>query len=187
MKVLVVNSIPVVRQTILSSLGRLGYQRAVDVSDIKSALYRIGQESHDLIITDLNLSDGWGLTFIQAVRACPRNFQARLVVITHARHTDRIDELKKSGVAHCLFLKKPGDLKRLNEMISDLFDPIQGEPESIEQPATKETFMSVYGQHESGSTDIVDDKLVMVFDNARLSICLDDLLQNAKLELFPAR
>ena len=190
MKVLVVNSVPVMRETILDALERLGYYRAVNAPTIEAAQCQLLADSHDLIITDLSLTDGWGMQFIKAVRSCPKNYQAKLIVITHAKHTDRIDELKACGVAHCLFLKRPGDLRRLEEMIEDLFTRLAhpvAKPDTIEKPASKETFLEVYDRHEEGSTEIVDDKLILVFDNARLSICLEDLLQNAKLEVFPAR
>lgn len=187
MKVLIVNSVPVMKQTITQAMERQGYYHFEEADSIESAKTSM-QERFDLIVTDLNLSDGWGMDLIEAIRSCPLNGNARLIVITHARHTDRIDELKACGVRHCLFLKRPSDLQRLETLIDDLLDRLPDRPPRpvlVEQPASKESFLEIYGSHEEGSTEIIGDRLIMAFDNARLSICLDDLLKHAKLEVMP--
>lgn len=176
------------KQTITLAMERQGYYHFDEADSIETAKLKL-DETFDLIVTDLNLSDGWGIDLIESIRNCPRNGNARLIVITHARHTDRIDELKACGVGHCLFLKRPSDLQRLEELIDGLLERLPGRPPRpvlVEKPASKESFLEVYESHTEGSTEIVGDKLIMAFDNARLSIGLDDLLRHAKLEVMPS-
>src|SRR4051794_34500723 len=84
--ILVVDDMGVVRDPIATGLRGAGY-RAVSAADAKEALAAIQTHKPALILLDLNMPDGDGLSVIRAMNAMPEEFHAPVILLT--AETDR--------------------------------------------------------------------------------------------------
>lgn len=123
-KILVLDDEDGVRAVMTDLLREMGYS-PLAVGTIHQARGLLKQESYDLILSDVRLSDGNGLDFLQEVRQIQP--QARLVVMTGFGSLDSAVEAIRLGVFD--YLVKPVNISRLKVTLERLeqFQQLQSE------------------------------------------------------------
>ncbi len=111
--ILVVDDEPDLRTLYELTLLREGY-RVETAETVAQALTHLGERQFDVVITDMRLPDGLGLTVIQALRAQQR--KERCVVITAYGSAENAVESLKAGAFD--YLTKPVDLKQFRSVIA---------------------------------------------------------------------
>lgn len=123
-KILVLDDEDGVRAVMTDLLREMGYS-PLAVGTIHQARGMLKQESYDLILSDVRLSDGNGLDFLQEVRQIQP--QACLVVMTGFGSLDSAVEAIRLGVFD--YLVKPVNISRLKVTLERLeqFQQLQSE------------------------------------------------------------
>lgn len=112
-RVLVVDDEPDLRTLYELTLLRAGYQ-VETAATVTQALEQLQAQSFDVVITDMRLPDGLGLTVIQHIRAEKR--KERCIVITAYGSAENAVESLKAGAFD--YLTKPVDLKQFRSVVS---------------------------------------------------------------------
>jgi two-component system response regulator PilR (NtrC family) len=112
-QILVIDDEPDLRTLYELTLLREGYRVEI-AENVEQALAHLGERQFDVVITDMRLPDGIGLTVIQALRAQHR--QERCVVITAYGSAENAVESLKAGAFD--YLTKPVDLKQFRTVIA---------------------------------------------------------------------
>ncbi len=100
MKVIVVDDEPIIRMDLKEILKELGYEVVGEASAVKEMLSLIDDVVPDVVLMDINLSDGNALTVAKDVAK-----KAALVVITAYANKEFIEMAKDAGVVG--YLVKP--------------------------------------------------------------------------------
>ncbi len=112
-RILVVDDEPDLRTLYELTLLRAGYQ--VDTAaTVDEALQQLRVQSFDVVITDMRLPDGLGLTLIQHIKAEKR--KERCIVITAYGSAENAVESLKAGAFD--YLTKPVDLKQFRSVVA---------------------------------------------------------------------
>lgn len=112
-RILVVDDEPDLRTLYELTLLRAGYQ--VDTAEnVSEALQQLGAQSFDVVITDMRLPDGLGLSLIQQLKANKR--KERCIVITAYGSAENAVESLKAGAFD--YLTKPVDLKQFRNVVA---------------------------------------------------------------------
>lgn len=112
-RILVIDDEPDLRTLYELTLLRAGYQ--VDTAGtVAQGLQQLGAQSFDIVITDMRLPDGLGLTVIQQLKAEKR--KERCIVITAYGSAENAVESLKAGAFD--YLTKPVDLKQFRGVIA---------------------------------------------------------------------
>lgn len=118
-QILVVDDEPDLRTLYELTLLREGY-RVETAGSLAEALAHLSERSFEVLITDMRLPDGLGLTLIQQIKAQQR--KERCVVITAYGSAENAVESLKAGAFD--YLTKPVDLKQFRAVIaSAVLDP----------------------------------------------------------------
>jgi len=121
-RILVVDDEPDLRTLYELTLLREGY--LVDAAaTVQEAQALLGQQSFDLVITDMRLPDGTGIDLLKVVRAQQR--RERCIVITAYGSAENAVESLKAGAFD--YLTKPVDLKQFRGVVAAA---LQGAPAS---------------------------------------------------------
>jgi two-component system chemotaxis response regulator CheY len=123
--ILVVDDMGVVRDPIATGLRGAGY-RAVSAADAKEALAAIQFHKPSLILLDLNMPDGDGLSVIRAMNAMPEEFHAPVILLTAETDRTLVVEAARLGVKDYV-LKRSFSFATLLERVSKYapLDPAQ--------------------------------------------------------------
>lgn len=115
--VLTVDDSATMRQLMNFTLTRAGYE-VVEASDGKEALEVLARHSPVLVITDQNMPNMDGLTFIEHLRAMPNHRFVPALVLT----TEASPELKQRGksVGATGWLVKPFNPEKLLEVVAKI-------------------------------------------------------------------
>lgn len=112
-RILVVDDEPDLRTLYELTLLREGY--TVDTAEnLKQAHTSLAQHHYDVLITDMRLPDGLGMSLINDIRSCARN--ERSIVITAYGSTQNAVEALKAGAFD--YLTKPVDLKQFRAVVA---------------------------------------------------------------------
>ncbi|NCP39693.1 MAG: sigma-54-dependent Fis family transcriptional regulator [Rhodoferax sp.] len=112
-RILVVDDEPDLRTLYELTLLREGY--SVDTAEnLQQAHARLAQGRYDVLITDMRLPDGLGMSLINDVKSCARN--ERCIVITAYGSTQNAVEALKAGAFD--YLTKPVDLKQFRAVVA---------------------------------------------------------------------
>lgn len=112
-RILVVDDEPDLRTLYELTLLRAGYQ--VDTAEnVSEALQQLGAQSFDVVITDMRLPDGLGLSLIQQLKTDKR--KERCIVITAYGSAENAVESLKAGAFD--YLTKPVDLKQFRNVVA---------------------------------------------------------------------
>ena len=101
------------RQAVVITLRRAGYE-VVEAEDAKQGLVKAAERRFDLVITDYNMPDMDGLSFVRELRARRDYLNVPILVLT----TESSDEMRQRGRAAGAtgWLVKPFDPERLIEV-----------------------------------------------------------------------
>jgi HD-like signal output (HDOD) protein/CheY-like chemotaxis protein len=114
--ILVVDDMGVVRDPIAAGLRAAGYS-AVSAADAKEALAAIQFHKPSLILLDLNMPDGDGLSVIRAMNAMAEEFHAPVILLTAETDRTLVVEAARLGVKDYV-LKRSFSFAALLERVS---------------------------------------------------------------------
>jgi two-component system chemotaxis response regulator CheY len=118
LKILAVDDSPTMRRIIINTLKRAGYTNVVEAEDGKDALAKLRVENVNLVITDWNMPEMDGLSFVTAVRGMDKYREMPILMITTRSVKDDIIEAMKAGVSN--YIVKPFTPETLREKIEAL-------------------------------------------------------------------
>ncbi|MBU8934582.1 MAG: response regulator [candidate division Zixibacteria bacterium] len=118
MKILAVDDSPTMRRIIINTLKRAGYADVVEAGDGKDALAKLKVEDVNFIITDWNMPEMDGLTFVTTVRGMDKYKTLPILMVTTRSVKDDIVEALKAGVNN--YIVKPFTPDTLKEKIEQV-------------------------------------------------------------------
>jgi two-component system response regulator AtoC len=138
--VLIVDDEETARSFVHEALGDAGYE-AIEAGDLKSAHKSLDTGSADIVLLDLNLPDGSGMTLLD--RISRENPSPPTILITAYGEIDTAVEAMKMGAQD--FLQKPLDLERMLQAVERAREMValRRELELLRQSATGQVEMIV--------------------------------------------
>jgi len=112
-KILTVDDSSTMRRIIKNTLNRLGYHDVVEAEHGVDALAKV--TGVDLVLTDWNMPEMDGLTFVKTLRANPQFAEVPIIMVTTEAAKKEILEAIKSGVSD--YIVKPFTPETLKEKI----------------------------------------------------------------------
>jgi two-component system chemotaxis response regulator CheY len=105
LKILAIDDSPTMRRIIINTLKRAGFEDVIEASDGKDALVKMKVEKINFVITDWNMPEMDGLTFVTTVRAMDEYKTLPILMVTTRSVKDDILEAMKAGVNN--YIVKP--------------------------------------------------------------------------------
>jgi len=105
LKILAVDDSPTMRRIIINTLKRAGFQDVVEAQDGKDALAKLKVDKFNFIITDWNMPEMDGLTFVNTIRGMDEFKDLPILMVTTRSVKDDIVEAMKAGVNN--YIVKP--------------------------------------------------------------------------------
>ncbi|MFZ5979150.1 MAG: response regulator [Candidatus Zixiibacteriota bacterium] len=105
LKILAVDDSPTMRRIIINTLKRAGYQDVVEAQDGKDALAKLKVDKFNFVITDWNMPEMDGLTFVTTLRSMEEYKNLPVLMVTTRSVKDDIMEAMKAGVNN--YIVKP--------------------------------------------------------------------------------
>jgi len=105
LKILAVDDSPTMRRIIVNTLKRAGFNDVVEASDGKDALAKMKLEKPNFVITDWNMPEMDGLTFITTLRSIDDYKELPVLMVTTRSVKEDIVEAMKAGVNN--YIVKP--------------------------------------------------------------------------------
>ena len=105
LKILAVDDSPTMRRIIINTLKRAGFQDVVEAQDGKDALAKLKVDKFNFVITDWNMPEMDGLTFVTTVRGMAEYKDLPILMVTTRSVKDDIMEAMKAGVNN--YIVKP--------------------------------------------------------------------------------
>jgi two-component system chemotaxis response regulator CheY len=122
-KILYVDDSSTIRDMVESALLGLGYLNIQAAEDGVEALALSEQEEYDLIITDINMPNMDGITFIKKLRNRLDYMSTPILVLT----TEKTQEMKDKGrsVGATAWMVKPFNEKLLHKAILETIEKVE--------------------------------------------------------------
>jgi len=105
LKILAVDDSPTMRRIIINTLKRAGFNNVIEASDGKDALAKMKIERPNFIITDWNMPEMDGLTFITTIRSTEEYKELPVLMVTTRSVQEDIVAAMKAGVNN--YIVKP--------------------------------------------------------------------------------
>ncbi len=118
LKILAVDDSPTMRRIIMNTLKRAGYEDVVEASDGKDALAKMKVDKFNFVITDWNMPEMDGLTFVTTLRSSDEYKALPILMVTTRSVKDDIVEALKAGVNN--YIVKPFTPDTLKEKIEQV-------------------------------------------------------------------
>lgn len=118
LKILAVDDSPTMRRIIINTLKRAGYSDVIEANDGKDALAKLKVETINFVITDWNMPEMDGLTFVNTLRGMPEYKELPILMVTTRSVKDDIMEALKAGVNN--YIVKPFTPDTLKEKIQEV-------------------------------------------------------------------
>jgi len=118
LKILAVDDSPTMRRIIVNTLHRAGYNDIVEAENGKDALAKLETESVNFVITDWNMPEMDGLSFVTALRGSERHKKTPVLMVTTRSVKEDIVDALKVGVNN--FIVKPFTPDTLKEKIDQI-------------------------------------------------------------------
>jgi two-component system chemotaxis response regulator CheY len=115
LKILAVDDSPTMRRIIINTLKRAGFSDVVEATDGKDALAKMKVEDINFIITDWNMPEMDGLSFVTNLRSNNEYSKMPILMVTTRSVKDDIIEAMKAGVNS--YIVKPFTPDTLKEKI----------------------------------------------------------------------
>lgn len=122
LKILAVDDSPTMRRIIVNTLKRAGYDDVTEASDGKDALAKMKVEQFNFVITDWNMPEMDGLTFVSQVRSLEEFKDLPILMVTTRSVKDDIIEAMKAGVNN--YIVKPFTPETLGEKIGQVLKSV---------------------------------------------------------------
>lgn len=118
MKILTVDDSSTMRRIIKNTLNRLGYADVIEAEHGVDALAKMS--GVELVLTDWNMPEMDGLTFVKALRSNPQYEAIPIIMVTTEAAKKEILEAIKSGVTD--YIVKPFTPETLKEKITKVLE-----------------------------------------------------------------
>ncbi len=118
LKILAVDDSPTMRRIIINTLKRAGYNDVVEATDGKDALAKLKGAGINFIITDWNMPEMDGLTFVNNLRSNDEYKELPILMVTTRSVKEDIVEALKAGVNN--YIVKPFTPDTLKEKIEQV-------------------------------------------------------------------
>ncbi len=118
LKILAIDDSPTMRRIIVNTLKRAGFENISEASDGKDALAKLKTEKFDFIITDWNMPEMDGLTFVNNVRSDPELQSLPILMVTTRSVKEDIMQAIKAGVNN--YIVKPFTPETIAEKINQV-------------------------------------------------------------------
>lgn len=122
LKILAVDDSPTMRRIIVNTLKRAGYENVTEASDGKDALAKMKVEQFNFVITDWNMPEMDGLTFVSQIRSLDEFKDMPILMVTTRSVKDDIIEAMKAGVNN--YIVKPFTPETLGEKIGQVLKSV---------------------------------------------------------------
>jgi two-component system, chemotaxis family, chemotaxis protein CheY len=122
LKILAVDDSPTMRRIIVNTLKRAGYDDVTEASDGKDALAKMKVDQFNFVITDWNMPEMDGLTFVSQVRSLDEFKDMPILMVTTRSVKDDIIEAMKAGVNN--YIVKPFTPETLGEKIGQVLKSV---------------------------------------------------------------
>ncbi|TFH64414.1 MAG: response regulator [Candidatus Zixiibacteriota bacterium] len=122
MKILAVDDSPTMRRIIVNTLKRAGYEDVTEASDGKDALAKMKVEQFNLVITDWNMPEMDGITFVSQIRSQDEFKDMPVLMVTTRSVKEDIIEAMKAGVNN--YIVKPFTPETLGEKIGQVLKSV---------------------------------------------------------------
>ena len=122
LKILAVDDSPTMRRIIVNTLKRAGYEDVTEASDGKDALAKMKVEQFNFVITDWNMPEMDGLTFVSQIRSQDEFKDMPILMVTTRSVKDDIIEAMKAGVNN--YIVKPFTPETLGEKINQVLKSV---------------------------------------------------------------
>ncbi len=122
LKILAVDDSPTMRRIIVNTLKRAGYEDVTEASDGKDALAKMKVEQFNFVITDWNMPEMDGLTFVSQIRSLDEFKDLPILMVTTRSVKDDIIEAMKAGVNN--YIVKPFTPETLGEKIGQVLKSV---------------------------------------------------------------
>jgi len=118
LKILAVDDSPTMRRIIINTLKRAGFEDVVEACDGKDALAKMKVDKINFVITDWNMPEMDGLTFVSTLRSNAEYKSLPILMVTTRSVKDDIVEALKAGVNN--YIVKPFTPDTLKEKIEQI-------------------------------------------------------------------
>jgi two-component system, chemotaxis family, chemotaxis protein CheY len=98
LKILAIDDSPTMRRIIINTLKRAGFENVVEATDGKDALAKLKTEKVNFVITDWNMPEMDGLTFVTTLRTMDEFKGMPVLMVTTRSVKEDIIEAMKAGV-----------------------------------------------------------------------------------------
>ena len=105
LKIMAVDDSPTMRRIIINTLKRAGFTNVVEATDGKDALVKMKVEQVDFVITDWNMPEMDGLTFVTSLRSIEEFKSLPVLMVTTRSVKEDILDAMKAGVNN--YIVKP--------------------------------------------------------------------------------
>jgi two-component system, chemotaxis family, chemotaxis protein CheY len=122
LKILAVDDSPTMRRIIVNTLKRAGYEDVTEASDGKDAMAKMKVEQFNFVITDWNMPEMDGLTFVSQIRSLDEFKDMPILMVTTRSVKDDIIEAMKAGVNN--YIVKPFTPETLGEKITQVLKSV---------------------------------------------------------------
>jgi len=116
-QILVIDDSSAIRQSISFILEQAGYT-VVQAPDGLAGLNQAGFDTYDLIITDVNMPNMDGITFVRKVRELEKHKFTPIIVLTTENQGTKMEEGKAAGATG--WIVKPFDSDKLLGVVKKL-------------------------------------------------------------------
>lgn len=122
LKILAVDDSPTMRRIIVNTLKRAGFNEVAEASDGKDALAKLKTEKFDFVITDWNMPEMDGLTFVTSIRSDPDLKALPVLMVTTRSVKEDIMQAIKAGVNN--YIVKPFTPETIAEKINQVLTSV---------------------------------------------------------------
>jgi len=105
LKILAVDDSPTMRRIIINTLKRAGFHDVTEATDGKDALAKLKVDRYNFVITDWNMPEMDGLTFVTNVRSSAEFSSLPILMVTTRSVKDDILQAMRAGVNN--YIVKP--------------------------------------------------------------------------------
>ncbi len=118
--VLIVDDSMSMRQVVRIALGSVGYE-VIEAEDGKAALQKLNGKKIHLIISDVNMPNMDGISFVKEVKASPNYRFTPIIMLTTESETEKKEQGKSAGAK--AWVVKPFRPEQLLTAVSKLILP----------------------------------------------------------------
>jgi len=122
LKILAVDDSPTMRRIIMNTLKRAGFNDVVEATDGKDGMTKLKVEKFDFVITDWNMPEMDGLTFVTSIRSDPDLQSLPILMVTTRSVKEDIVQAMKAGVNN--YIVKPFTPETLAEKINTVLQSV---------------------------------------------------------------